>query len=79
MNHSVEKLQDALQKEFGLENKVFELGTDVVFFGSELDCYRLAYKMKCKENQVRYSKARDTWCISFPTWFSPEFSQKIVK
>jgi hypothetical protein len=78
MTFSTTSIEQKLTKEYKMESKVYPLGQDVVFFGSELECYKLAYKMKNKKNRVAYSENLKTWFVSFPQWFSVEFSQKIA-
>ena len=78
MTISTQELQIALTNEFNLENTVYPLGQDVIFYGSELQCFKMAYTMKSLENKVGYSKNLNTWYVSFPYWFDVEFSQNII-
>jgi hypothetical protein len=78
MTFPTNDLQKSLTNEYKLKSKVYPLGQDVTFFGTELECYKLAYKMKSKENRVEYSENLKTWFVSFPYWFDVEFSQKIA-
>ena len=73
-----DKLQQKLKKEYNMENTVFPLVQEVVFYGSELECYRMTYIFKNKESRVNYSKNLNTWSVTFPKWFTIEFSQKII-
>ncbi|QNR23018.1 hypothetical protein [Croceimicrobium hydrocarbonivorans] len=71
-------LQNRLTKEYGMKCEVFPLDPTVTFFGSELECYRMSYRFKKKENRVAYSKPLECWYISFSRWFTIEFSQNII-
>ena len=73
-----ETLQKKLRQEYKMENSVYALGQDVTFYGTELECYKMAYKFKNKKNTVAYSKNLKTWYVCFSEWFSVDFSQKIA-
>jgi hypothetical protein len=77
MPYSTKKIEKKLKGEYKMDCEAYPLGHDVVFFGSELDCYKLAYRLKSKESKVFYSENLKIWGISFPYFFSVEFSQKI--
>ena len=73
-------IKKQLQKEIGMDCKVYELGQDVHFFGTELECLRLSYKYRnLKESKVDFSQTLNSWNVYFPEWFSLDFSQKITK
>lgn len=68
MKISTEKIQLELKKEYKMDCRFYG-GNDVMFFGSELDCYRMAYRFKNLESRVSYSANLETWFVSFPMWF----------
>ncbi len=71
-------IQKNLTREIRMEAKVTPLGQDVYFFGTELECYKLSYRYRdLKKSTVEFSENLNTWFVSFPEWFSVEFSQKI--
>lgn len=78
MNYSVTQLQEKLTSEYRMDAKVYELGQDVIFFGSELECYKMADKFKTKESRVAYSENLGAFYVSFPKWFNAKFAQKIA-
>lgn len=78
LTYTASNLSESLKNEYNLDNKVHPLGQDVVFFGTELDCYKMSYLFKNKESRVAYSENLNTWCVSFPEWFDVDFSQKIA-
>ena len=71
-----ETLESKLKKEYKMNAEI--MGADVFFFGSELECYKLAYRFKNKENEVKYSENLKTWFVYFSKWFSDEFSRSII-
>jgi len=75
---TTQEIEYALKIEYGLDVKAYPLGQDVTFFGSELECLRMAYKFKNKESRVRFSKNINSWYVSFPEWFSIGFSQSMT-
>ena len=77
MTYSTTKLQEKLQETYGLECKVYPLGQEVTFFGTELQCFKLGYKLNHHTYSVAYSTNLNTWYVNFPTWFTKEFSQNI--
>ena len=78
LEFTADQLANELSNEYKMEARVYPLGQDVVFFGSELDCYKMAHKFQNKESKVSYSENLQTWFVSFPEWFDVDFSQKIV-
>jgi len=77
MNITASKIKSELFNEYQMECNVFPLTEAVVFFGSELECLRMAYRFKNKESKVSYSTNLSKWYVSFPDWFTVEFAQKI--
>lgn len=71
-------LAEQLKNEYGMECSCFAYGQDVYFYGSELDCFKMAFKHKAKESDVAYSENLKTWYVEFPKWFDLPFSQNII-
>lgn len=79
MEFTAKELQEKIKKEYALDCSVFPLSETLTFYGTELECYRMAYKFKNKtNNHVAYSKNLQTWYISFYNWFSIEMAQQIT-
>jgi len=70
-------LMKKLTKEYKMQADVYPLGQDVVFLGTELECYRMAHKFSDQESVVNYSENLNSWFVSFPKWFDLPFSQRI--
>ena len=77
---TVARLQQRLSEEFKMEAIVEPLETCVTFLGTELECYRLAYKLKHKD--LRVCSVNDNgeifWSVNVYDYFKIEFAQLIV-
>ena len=79
ITYTTEELEEALTETYKMAAIVYPLGQDVTFFGSELECYKLAFKMK-KMGEIKIgvsSDDRGTHYVSFREWFDIETSQNI--
>ena len=78
MNFPATDLAKALTEEYKMEAIVRPLGSDVTFFGTELECYKIAYNMRAMgEAVVCYSEDLKSWACTFPYWFDIDFAARI--
>ena len=77
MNYTTKQLEASLKEEYKMNCRCYVYSTDVAFFGSELECYRLAYILKDKKTNVEFSKSVNSWVVTIDDFFTVEFAEFI--
>ena len=71
-------IEKVLAEAYPMKSKATLNSQSVKFFGTELECYKLAFEHRTKDIEIYICYTECRWCVEFKDWFTKEDAENMI-